>query len=50
MRIRRALVLAAVAVLALVGLAAGPAGAIRDPFIVCVTEPCGPQLPWPPGP
>lgn len=24
---------------------AGAAHAIRDPFIVCVTEPCGPQLP-----
>jgi len=49
MRIRRVFAAIAIAVLAFVGLG-GSAYAIRDPFVVCVTEPCGPQSPLPPGP
>ena len=40
---RVALVLVAAA--ALITGTSGVAHALRDPFIVCVTEPCGPQLP-----
>lgn len=36
---------AALAALALVLAAAPPAAAVEDPFVVCVTEPCGPQPP-----
>ncbi|MBW3537507.1 MAG: hypothetical protein KY395_07050 [Actinobacteria bacterium] len=45
MRIRRALAAVAIAILAVIGITAGPAAGLRDPFVVCVTEPCPPQ--WP---
>lgn len=40
----RKLRLIPVAIVGLLLLASGDAVALRDPFIVCVTDPCGP--PW----
>lgn len=41
----RRVLIAAAATAALVTGLSGTAEALRDPLIVCVTEPCGPQLP-----
>ena len=46
MRIRRALAAVAISIFAVIAIA-GPAGAIRDPFVVCVKDPCPPYLPIP---
>jgi hypothetical protein len=44
MTVRRLLIAALAAAAFLTGTA-GAAHALRDPIIVCVREPCGPQLP-----